>query len=55
MGQFGQALVNSGEALWAAPQTRAVLVCYLVMALGILVSWFVFLRRSLRVMPLIEA
>jgi hypothetical protein len=55
MGQFGQALVNSGEALWAAPQTRAVLVCYLVAAAGILVSWFVFLRRSLRVVPLIEA
>jgi hypothetical protein len=55
MGQFGQAFVNSGEALWAAPQTRAVFVCYLAMAVGILVSWFVYLRRSLRVVPLIEA
>jgi hypothetical protein len=55
MGQFGQALFNTGEALWAAPQTRAVLLCYLVAAFAILVGWFAFLRRSLREMPLVEA
>jgi anti-sigma factor RsiW len=55
MGQFGQALVDTGEALWAAPQARAIFVCYVMAAMGILTAWFVFLRRSMRTMPFVEA
>ena len=55
MGQFGQGMLNAGEALWSAPQTRAVLLCYFVASIAILVGWFAFLRRSLREMPMIEA
>lgn len=49
LGQFAQAFGNAGEALWAAPQTRAVLLCYIVVAVGILATWFVFLQQSVRV------
>ncbi len=55
MSQFSQVLLDTGEALWAMPQTRVVLLCYVVTSLVILVGWFVFLRRSLREMPMVEA
>ena len=55
MGQFGQGMLNAGEALWSAPQTRAVLLCYVAASIAILVGWFAFLRRSLREMPMVEA
>lgn len=55
LGQFVQVLVDTGVALWSAPQTRALLLCYLAGAAGILVGWVFFLRRSLRVIPLVEA
>lgn len=53
--QFGETLVNTGETLWSAPQTRVAFICYLGIAAGILAAWFVFLRRSLREVPLVEA
>jgi anti-sigma factor RsiW len=49
--QFGRALVNTGEALWSAPQTRAVIACYVVVAVAILVGWLGLLRRSMRELP----
>lgn len=55
VGQFGQALLNTLEALWSAPQTRVVLVCYVALALAVLSGWFVFLRRSTRDLSLGEA
>lgn len=53
--QFGQALWNTAQALWATPQARALLACYVVASAAILTGWFVFLRRSTREMPLVEA
>jgi hypothetical protein len=55
LGHWGQALLNTGEALWAAPQTRAIVVCYIVAAIAILGGWLIFLRRSLRELPMAEA
>jgi hypothetical protein len=55
LGHFGQALLNTGEALWAAPQTRAAAACYLVGVVSILAGWLMFLRRSLREEPMPDA
>ncbi|MCC6453787.1 MAG: hypothetical protein IT328_02470 [Caldilineaceae bacterium] len=55
LAQFGQALVNTGESLWATPQARAIFICYVMAAMGILTAWFVFLRRSMRTPPFVEA
>ena len=52
--QFGRAFGNAGEALWAAPQTRAVVLCYFLVAMGILATWFTFLRSSLHENPVTE-
>jgi hypothetical protein len=53
--QFGQALLDTVEALWSAPETRALLVCYVGASLAILVAWFWFLRRSTHELPINEA
>jgi hypothetical protein len=53
--QFGRAFGNAGEALWAAPQMRAVVLCYFLVAMGILATWFTFLRHSLQELPVTEA
>lgn len=53
--QFGRSLVSTGEALLSAPQTRALVVCYIAMVLAILIGWFTFLRRSTREMTLADA
>jgi hypothetical protein len=53
--QFGRAFGNAGEALWAAPQMRAVVLCYFLIAMGILATWFTFLRNSLQENPVTEA
>lgn len=55
VGQFGQALLNTGEALLSAPEARLVVACYIALAVAILAGWFIFLRRSLREMPLTES
>jgi anti-sigma factor RsiW len=55
MRQFGQALLNTVEALWSAPQTRALVVCYIVLSVAILAGWFAFLRRTTRELPLGDA
>jgi anti-sigma factor RsiW len=59
LGQFGQVFVNTGESLWAAPQTRIVLLCYIAASVAILAGWTIFLRRSLQElpqeMPMVEA
>jgi hypothetical protein len=53
--QFGRALINTIEALLSAPQTRALVVCYLALVVAILAGWFMFLRRSTREMTLADA
>ncbi len=53
-GQFVQTLRRTAEALWSAPQARAVLAAYLVCAVLILGAWFAFLRRSTRELPVGE-
>ncbi len=55
LGQFAQAFGSAALALWSAPQTRTVLLCYIVAAVGILATWFVFLRQSVRMSPAVEA
>lgn len=55
VGQLGRALLNTGEALWSAPQTRGLVVCYLAVVVAILSGWFMFLRHSTRELPLVEA
>jgi hypothetical protein len=45
-GKFGETLVNTAQALLSAPQTRMLIVCYVVTSMAILASWFLFLRRS---------
>jgi len=54
IGQLGRALFNTGEALWSAPQTRALVVCYVAVVIAILTGWFMFLRRSTHELPLTE-
>lgn len=58
LGQFAQAFGNAALALWSVPQTRTILLCYFVAAAGILATWFVFLRQSVRqpvhMMPAVE-
>jgi hypothetical protein len=46
--QFGQAMLGTGAALWEVPQTRALVLCYVVAAAAILSGWLIFLRRSTR-------
>lgn len=53
-GQLGRALLNTGEALWSAPQTRVLVVCYLAVVVAILSGWFMFLRHFTRELPLAE-
>jgi anti-sigma factor RsiW len=55
VGQLVKALLNTGEALWSAPQTRALVVCYFAVAIAILSGWFIFLRRSTHELSLVEA
>lgn len=55
MGQFARALVSTAEALWAAPQARTVLACYLVTSVAIIGGWLFLLRRSTRELPLGDA
>jgi len=55
LGHLGKALLNTGEALWSAPQARALFACYLVMVVAILSGWFMFLRHSTHELPLAEA
>jgi hypothetical protein len=45
-GQFGETLLNTAQALLSAPQTRMLIVCYVVTSVVILAGWFLFLRRS---------
>lgn len=54
VGQLGRALVNTGEALWSAPQTRVLVVCYVAVVIAILYGWFMFLRHSTHELPLAE-
>lgn len=55
IGQFGEVFLNTFEALWAAPQTRALIAGYVVAACLILAGWFALLRRSTREFPLADA
>jgi len=54
-GQLGRALLSTGAALWSAPQTRALFVCYVALVIAILSAWFMFLRHSTHELPLAEA
>lgn len=46
-------LVSGVDVLLDAPQTWVAFVCYLCLSIGILVSWFVWLRRSVQPVPAI--
>jgi len=51
LGRLTETLMTSGQALLAVPEAQLVLGCYVVGALAILLTWVVFLRRSLHVVP----
>jgi hypothetical protein len=53
-GQYWELFLDTLEALWAVPQTRALFACYVVAAIAILAGWFVLLRRSTQEVPLAE-
>lgn len=44
--QVGVSLMGSIDVLLNAPQTWAILACYATLAVGVLTSWFSWLRRS---------
>jgi hypothetical protein len=55
MRQVGIAFLQAGEALLASEQTRTAMTIYLSCAVAILAGWFVFLRRTLQIVPEYDA
>ena len=51
LGRLAETLMTGGQSLLATPQTQLMLGGYAVGALAILLTWVVFLRRSLHVAP----
>jgi anti-sigma factor RsiW len=51
LGRLAETLMTGGQSLLAVPQTQWMLGGYVVGALAILLTWVVFLRRSLHVVP----
>ncbi len=53
--QVGIAFLQGGESLLATEQTRTAVIMYVGCAAVILAGWFVFLRRTLQIVPEYDA